>query len=132
MTLLGQVLLLVGAMIGVFFAAAAWAKYDAKKEKRRLAFSQVATELHKMGLERLPAMLNAYAVGDYSGFFKAVQKFADLLDDGTDIVAKEFDRIFMRVLERKLQTPEGVALIRQRLADLGAPTTPSTPSPLSV
>lgn len=120
---MGTILLVVGCMVGCALLGIAWATVDKKNEKRRRAFGKLAVSLRKYGLERLPSMLEDYQIGDYSGFFNKVRKFADMLDDGDDVVLKDFNRVFDSVLAQKLATPDGLALVKAKVAEAEKPAT---------
>lgn len=115
---------MVGVLVAAALAGIVWATLDKKQEKRRKAFGKVSVTLRNYGLVRLPSMLEDYSVGDYSGFYKGFYKFADMLDDGDEVVLKEFDSVFNRVLDIKLKTPEGLALLKAKIAALTPAATP--------
>lgn len=123
MGVLGTVLLVVGVMAGFVVLGVLWATADRKNEVRRRAFSRVAVTLRNYGLLRLAEILECYAIGDYSGFFKAIYRFADLLDESEEVVMKEMDTVFERVLVRKLATPAGLAYIKAKIAEVDKPAT---------
>lgn len=116
MTVLGTILTVVVCIVVAALLAIGWASLDKKEEKRRKAFGKLSGTLRTYGLTRLPDMLDDYSVGDYSGFFQKLYKFADMLDDGDDVVVKDFNQVFDRVLSAKAQTPEGRAYVKTVLA----------------
>jgi hypothetical protein len=120
---MGTILLVVGCIVGAALLGMAWATFDKKNEVRRRAFGKLAVTLRKYGLERLPAILEDYQIGDYSGFFQKIRKFADSLDDGDDVVIKDFNLVFERVLAQKLATPDGLALLKAKVAEAEKPAT---------
>lgn len=115
MTPVATVFMYLGIALAAYVLIRVYCFLDARREKRREAFAKVAFVLQEYGLVRLPKMLLAYSTGNYSDFFKQVAKLADLLDDGSDVVVKEFDQVFARVMDKKLTTPEGKAFIRARV-----------------
>lgn len=122
MSVLGTILAVIGVFVAAGALAIGWASLDRKEEKRRKAFGKLAGTLRSYGLRRLPDMLEDYMVGDYSGFFQKLYKFADMLDDGDDVVVKDFNQVFDSVLAVKAQTPEGRAYVRSILEKYESPT----------
>jgi hypothetical protein len=120
-------LLVVGCLVVAALVGMAWSKWDRKDEARRAAFQTLSIKLREYGLTRLPAILDAYAIGNYSEFIHLIFKFADMLDDGNDVVLKDFDRVYESVLTKKLATAEGRAMIKQRLAEAEGPVVVPTP-----
>jgi hypothetical protein len=127
-----SIALLVVCPILAYFLAKWLFQKDSEKEARRMAAARLAGVLSKYGLKRLPTLLLAYSVGDYSGMAKQIQAFADLLQTDEKHITSEFDDVFSNVLEMKLATPEGKALLVAKLAAMQAPATPATPAPLAV
>lgn len=116
-----QILLIAVAVLAV--AALAGKKLfaiDTKIEDRRRAAAKLAATLKNLGLVKIPDLLIDYSVGDYSGMSAHVVETARLFLDGEEAVLKEFAKVFDRVLDAKLQTEEGRALIAARLADAEA------------
>lgn len=118
------VLALVG-LVGWLGAKWLFQQNTAKDERRRGAL-QLAATLQMYGLKRLPEILMDYAVGDYIALAKHVRSMAELATAGEDVLLREFDGIFDRVLEAKLFTPEGRALLAARLLDTSDPDDPET------
>ena len=99
----------LATVLAVFVGAWLFRRDTAKEERRRNAI-QASALLTSMGLKRLPKMLTAYAVGDYSGLAHEMKEFAQLALDEKALAA-EFDGTFKNVLSQKIKTPEGRALI---------------------
>ena len=118
-------LVMVGVLVVFALLGMLWANFDKKNEKRRKAFHTLAIKLREYGLTRLPEILEAYAIGDWSEFFRLLYKFADMLDDGEDVVLKDFDRVYETVQAKKLATPEGRALLKQKLSEYETPVVPT-------
>jgi len=111
-------LLMIG---GVLVLGWALGKYLFRKDeeiedRRRQAF-KLATKLSEYGLTRIPDVLGCYAVGDYSGLGDEVSKVYDLFASGEEAILKEFNAVFLKVLEQKLKTKEGRALIAAELKE---------------
>lgn len=101
-------------------------KKDTAKEDRRRAAAKLAGVLSSVGLEKFPDFLIDYSVGDYSGMAKKIVALAKLfLDGGQGAVLKEFEAIFDRLLDAKLSSEAGRALVAAKLADAAEESDPS-------
>jgi hypothetical protein len=127
-----SIALLVVCPILAYFLAKWLFQKDTEKEARRMAAARLAGTLSKYGLKRMPALLLAYSVGDYGGMAKQIQSFAELLQTDEKHITSEFDDVFNNVLDVKLATPEGKALLAAKLTALTAPATPAAPAPLAI
>ena len=117
----------------VGFLAAKWLfQKDTEIENRRRGAARLAGVLQTYGLKKTPEFLVDYSVGDYSGMANKIADLAKLFLDGEEHVVKEFQHVFERVLEAKLQTEEGRALIAAKLSGASKPADPqpATPSPI--
>jgi len=117
----------------VGFLAAKWLfQKDTEIENRRRGAAKLAAVLQTYGLKKTPEFLIDYSVGDYSGMTHKIADLARLFLDGEEHVVKEFQQVFERVLDAKLQTDEGRAYIAARLSEKSEPagTQPASPSPL--
>lgn len=127
--LLGLALVVVlGVVIGAWLF-----RKDTAQENRRRGAASLAGVLSRYGLKRIPAFLISYSVGDYSEMAKAVQDWVRMfVEGGEEVVVKEFDEVFARVLDVKLMNPESRAYIQSRI-DATKPVASSTPasSPVS-
>lgn len=109
--------LLVVILAGVL-AGQAYFRVDTKMEQRRRAAIQIAQVLSNLGLVETPKLLISFAVEDISGICEQLSKLADLLTSHPDIVVKEFEAVYERVLDRKLADKEGRALIQAKLENV--------------
>lgn len=100
---------------------------DTEVENRRRAAFHLAGTLKKYGLVQIPNFLGDYAVGDYSGMFEKIHDFAKLVLSGEDAVVKEFEQVASNVLDAKLSSAEGRALIAAKLKAASEPA-PAAPS----
>ena len=117
----------------VGFLAAKWLlQKDTEIENRRRGAAKLAAVLQTYGLKKTPEFLIDYSLGDYSGMAHKIADLARLFRDGEEHVVKEFQHVFERVLEAKLQTDEGRAYIAARLSETSKPagTQPASPSPV--
>jgi hypothetical protein len=89
---------------------------DAAVVGRRRAASSLAGTLKTYGLDRLPAILNDYSVGDFVGMYDKIHEFAVVTGASEKAVLDEFEQVFTNVLNAKLNTADGRALIAAKLA----------------
>jgi len=94
---------------------------DSEAEARKRAAIKVASTMEAMGLVRLPKLLECYAVNDWSGLAHEIKLMAELAVNEKALLA-EFDVTFSRVLDMKLRSEEGRALLAAKLAATAAPT----------
>jgi len=127
-------ILLLVPLVG--FLGAKWLfQKDTEIENRRRGAANLAGVLQTYGLKKTPEFLIDYSVGDYSGMAHKISDLARLFLDGEEHVVKEFQHVFDRVLEAKLQTAEGRAYIAAKLSEMAKPTVQpavqsTSPSPL--
>lgn len=124
LTISSVVILALLAVVG-FFLAKVWFQKDTESEDRRRAAARLAAVLTNLGLKLIPEFLIDYSVGDYSGMVHKIADMARLFAQGEDAVVKEFEVVFERVLDAKLRTDGGRALIAAKLADSRKPTDPT-------
>jgi hypothetical protein len=127
-----SILILVLVPLVAFLAAKWLFQKDTEIENRRRGAAKLAAVLQTYGLKKTPEFLIDYSVGDYSGMAHKIAELARLFLDGEEHVVKEFQQVFDRVLEAKLQTDEGRAYIAAKLSETGKPATgqPASPSPV--
>jgi hypothetical protein len=111
---------------GAYGAKWAFGK-DTEVEARRRAAFQLAGTLRVYGLNKIPEFLGDYAVGDYSGMFERIHDLAKLALSGESAIVTEFDQVYANVLNVKLATPEGRALLAAKLA-AATPVAPEVPA----
>jgi hypothetical protein len=63
-----------------------------------------------------------------------IHDVAKLVESGSDAIEKELEQTYENVLDRKLATPEGLALIKAKIAEIegapaAAPASPVAPAP---
>jgi len=115
------------------FLAAKWFfQRDTEREERRRGAVQLVGTLQKYGLTKTAAFIGDYAVGDYSGMAHKISDLARLFLDGEEHVVKEFQQVFDRVLEAKLQTDEGRAYVAAKLSETAKPGAVQSASPSPV
>lgn len=96
-----------------------------RRERRRYRAADLAIELSRWNLPRLPALFQAYAVGDYSGMVRGIGNLLDLLK--TDGLPKVFEAFFRRLLEHFVKDGDWRAEIRTAVdaAELPAKVPPT-------
>lgn len=124
LTISSVVILALLVVVG-FFLAKVWFQKDTEAEDRRREAVKLAAVMSNLGLKLIPAFLTDYAVGDYSGMVHKLADMARLFSQGEDAVVKEFEVVFERVLEAKLRSDSGRALIAAKLADSRKTTDPT-------
>jgi hypothetical protein len=61
-----------------------------------------------------------------------IHDVAKLVESGSDAIEKELEQTYENVLAKKLATPEGMALIKAKIADIeGAPAAATAPAAAS-
>lgn len=89
----------------------------------------LAAKLRDNGLKLLPSLLEDFAVGDVQDMVEKIHDVAKLVESGSDAIEKELEQTYENVLARKLATPEGMALIKAKIAEIeGAPAAGPTPA----
>ena len=110
-------------LLGYFIGKWLFTK-DTEIENRRRAAARLAAKLQELGLRKTPEFLIDYSVGDYSGMANKIHMLAELFLGGDDPVLAEVDTVFRNVLDAKLKTDEGRALIAAKLAEATKAVTP--------
>jgi hypothetical protein len=75
----------------------------------------LAIVLREFGLKLLPTILEAFVVGNVADLLAAINEMATVAKSGNEAILKELDGTFDRVLEVKLRSPEGRALLKAQL-----------------
>ena len=116
------VCVLVGRDLGKWLFGA-----NEKLMTKKRAAQKLATVLRDNGLKLLPSLLDDFAVGDVQDMVEKIHDVAKLIDAGSDAIVKELEATYENVLARKLATPEGLAYIKAKIAELEA--APEAPAP---
>jgi hypothetical protein len=107
------VAVLVGREVGKWL----FGKNEKLMQKKRAA-QVLAGELRTAGLKLLPSLLEDFAVGDVQDMVEKIHDVAKLVESGSDAIKKELEGTFENVLAKKLATPEGMALIKAKIAEV--------------
>lgn len=110
------VCVLVGREVGKWMFGAS-EKLTAKKRAAQV----LAGKLRDSGLKLLPALLEDFAVGDVNDMLAKIQDVAKLVEAGNDAIEKELEATYENVLAKKLATPEGMALVKAKIAQIEQP-----------
>jgi hypothetical protein len=117
------VALVVAIPLLAYFLCKAGFEKDTALEDRRRAAGLLASRLTSLGLKRSPKLLTSYSIGDYGSLINDFEQLVSLfLDpDNEDALMKEISGTFESVLTAELATPDGLALVKAKLAALTAP-----------
>ena len=85
---------------------------------KKRAAQKLAGILRDNGLRLLPALLEDFAVGDVQDMVEKIHDVAKLIDSGSDAILRELEATYENVLAKKLATPEGLAYIKAKIAEL--------------
>lgn len=114
------VAILVGREIGKWLFGA-----NGKLMEKKRAAQVLAGKLRAAGLKRIPAFLEAFAVGDVQDMLEQIHDLAKLVEAGSDAITKELEVTYENVLAKKLAMPEGLAYIKAQIAAMESETVPS-------
>ena len=101
---------------------------NAKLMTKKRAAQVLAAKLRDNGLKLLPALLEDFAVGDVQDMVEKIHDVANLVESGSDAIEKELEQNYENVLAKKLATPEGMALIKAKIAEIEG-AKPEAPAP---
>lgn len=104
---------------------------NAKLMQKKRAAQVLAGKLRENGLRLLPALLEDFAVGDVQDMVEKIHDVAKLVESGSDAIEKELEGVYERVLDAKLAKPEGLALVKAKIAALEVPAPAPAPAPAS-
>jgi len=99
---------------------------NAKLMQKKRAAQVLAAKLRDNGLKLLPALLEDFAVGDVQDMVEKIHDVAKLVESGSDAIEKELEATYQNVLAKKLATPEGLALVKAKIAEIEAPVAPTS------
>jgi len=91
---------------------------NAKLMQKKRAAQVLSGKLRAAGLKWIPALLEDFAVGDVQDMVEKIHDLAKLVEAGSDAIEKELEATYENVLARKLASPEGLALIKAKIAAL--------------
>jgi hypothetical protein len=122
------VAVLVGREVGKWLFGA-----SEKLTTKKRAAQKLAGILRENGLRLLPALLEDFAVGDVQDMVEKIHDVCKIVDAGSDAIVKELEQTYENVLARKLASPEGLAYIKAKIAEIeGAPAPASAPASVAV
>jgi hypothetical protein len=114
------VCVLVGRDLGKWLFGA-----NEKLMTKKRAAQKLAGVLRDNGLKLLPQLLEDFAVGDVHDMVEKIHDVCKVVDAGSDAIVKELEGTYENVLAKKLATPEGLAYIKAKIAELEAPEGPA-------
>jgi hypothetical protein len=83
----------------------------------RKATQSLAIALREHGLKRLPEALEAVTIGELDDLVTCIQDAATVVRSGNAAIVEELEGTFSRMLGVKLNSPEGRAMLKARLAE---------------
>lgn len=123
------VIWILSACVSLFvgFEVVKWALGANKKlEAKKRSAQALAAKLRDAGLKLIPQLLDDFVIGDWQDAADRIHEFARLVEVGGDAaITKELDGTFSNMLDAKLATPEGLALIQAKIAVLQAAPAPA-------
>jgi hypothetical protein len=112
------VLVVVAFVVGIPLGKKLFAKQEQLIDEKKAALS-LAVVLRANGLKLLPQVLEDFAVGNVADLFIQLKNLAVIAKSGNDAIEKDLEQVYERVLDAKLKTPEGLALIKAKVAATG-------------
>jgi len=94
---------------------------DSRIEERRRRAIEFSRKLSAIGFKKLPTIFEDYAVGDYSGMFRAMKELHDVMHDPAQRQA-ELEQVFKLLLEEKFRDPAQKQSMLKLIDDLKAAT----------
>jgi len=91
---------------------------NAKLQQKKRSAQILAGKLRTAGLKWIPDLLEAFALGDAQQMVEKIHDLHKLVDAGSDAIEKELSQTYENVLAKKLATPEGLALMKAKIAAL--------------
>lgn len=117
MNLLVLVLIVVACLlVGREVGKLVFPKKEGPSAKR--SAQSLAIALREAGLRKLPEVLEEFVVGDVPDLLKNIISLAQLVKSGNDTILKELEGTFERVLDAKLRTPEGRAVVKAKVEEV--------------
>ncbi len=102
---------------------------NAKLQEKKKAAQVLATELRANGLRLIPSILDDFVRTDVVDMIEKIHEVGKLVESGSDAIKKELQGVYERVLDAKLKQPEGLALIKAKIAALEASPAEPAASP---
>ena len=106
-------------VLGVFLGKKLFPKVAKVSTIKRDAL-KLANALRSFGLVMMPNALDDMVIGDAGDLIARIHDVAQVIEAGSDMIMKELEGTYERVLEKKLATPEGLALIKAKVAVIEA------------
>jgi hypothetical protein len=108
--------LIIGACLYVGNFVGKWLfGKNAKLEQYRKAALRLSIAMREFGLTWLPQPFEDFAIGNGDDLIEKMHDMFKLVESGTDAIMQDLEATFERVLDKKLSTPEGLALIKAKI-----------------
>jgi hypothetical protein len=89
-----------------------------KMVQKKKAAQVLATELRANGLKIIPQLLEDFAIGNVNDMLQKIYDLSKLVESGSDAIKKELEETYESVLDAKMQTAEGMALLKSKIAEV--------------
>ena len=124
--LAGIVCLLLGRELARWLRS----KQEAEQEKKR-DVQALSLRLHNLGADRISAVFDEYAVDGIHALLEGFRALGKLVLSGSNVIEKDLEGIYEKMLAAKMAHPEGMALIKAKIAAIERPApasaAPATP-----
>jgi hypothetical protein len=111
------VLVVLGCvLIGTEAGKLLFAGNDKLAAKKR-SIQSLSVALREIGMRVIPDALDEFVIADANGLLEKLHDLSTILKAGNETMIKEVQATFDSMLNKKLSTPEGRALIEAKLAE---------------
>ena len=117
MSVLMWVLVVLGCvLVGTEAGKLLFVGNDKLASKKR-AIQSLSVALREIGMRIIPDALDEFVIADANGLLEKLHDLSTVLKAGNETMIKEVQATFDSMLNKKLSTPEGRALIEAKLAE---------------
>ncbi len=117
MSIFMWVLLVLGCvLVGIESGKLLFVGNDKMSAKKR-AIQSLSVALRDIGMRIIPDALDEFVISDANGLLEKLHDLSTVLKSGSETMIKEIQATFDSMLNKKLSTPEGRALIEAKLAE---------------
>jgi hypothetical protein len=88
-----------------------------KASGSKRAAQELAIQLREFGLKLFPRMLEDFVLGDTDDMLGRIRDLSTIAKSGDDAILRELNGTFERVLDVKLRSAEGRAVVAAKLAE---------------
>lgn len=87
---------------------------------RRIHAAELACKYEAYGLQRIPELLRIYSTGDYVELARKLRSVAEVIKTSESSLIAEFDTVYNRILEKKLQDKDAIHALAARVREAEA------------